>query len=175
MKTLISLLALSVLSTTACVSGTLSDTVGASETLNFNIPEAKGIGFVACSGQTTFTTIQSTTIDISNALQELEKQGSLTVNFTDNSLAGNLSSFKHADIYIGNPSDQPQLLSQTDFVPTNGKVELPIILDHGTLFQILSAGQAQVIVSLSTCGVPTDAQSITYDLSASIDLSFSKP
>jgi hypothetical protein len=120
-----------------------------------------------------FTTTQSTTIDIHDPLTQLKKQGTLTVSFIGNNLSGDLSSFKHARIFINNDNQPEQLLSETDFTPINGVIPLPILLDNATLVDILAAGVATITVDLSTC-IPASAINVQYMMSADLSLSVRK-
>ena len=171
MKTLLSMLACA--SVCACVSGTLSDTIVVNEDMQFALPSLGGFSPPICSNATIFTTTQSTTIDIHDPLSQLKKNGTLTVVFTENQLSGDLSSFKHARVFINNDNQPQQLLSETDFTPVNGVVPLPILLDNATLVGILTTGSATITVDLSTC-VPASAVDVHYTMVADLSLSVSK-
>lgn len=171
MKTLLSLLVL--VSAAGCVQGSLSDSFAADEDMSFDIAAPSAFTLPACSNATTFTTTQSTSFDIHDPLSQLAKQGNLTVSFSENSISGDLSSFKHARIFINNDNQAPQLLTETDFAATNGVVNLPIVLDTNTLVGILSAGKANLTVDLSTC-VPAAPVKIHYTLGGDMSLSVNK-
>lgn len=156
-----------------CVQGTLSDSLSVSEDMTFVPPSLSGFSPPICSTSTVFTTTQSTTIDVHDPLSQLKKQGTLTVAFTENALSGDLSSFKHARIYVNNDNQPQQLLSETDFTPVNGVVPLPILLDNNTLVDMLSAGVVNITVDLSTC-VPTSAVDIHYTMGANLLLNVKK-
>ena len=158
-----------------CVSGTASDNVSATESMSFaGATQLAGLLPTTCQpGSPVFSTTQTTDFDISNPLQQLQKQGSLSVSFDTNTLSGNLTDFKHASIYIYNDGDTPELLTQTDFTPTNGVVNLAFTMDEGRIFQIVSAGKTNVEVELSACATsaPIDIQ---YTLGATVNFSFTK-
>ena len=158
-----------------CISGTASDFVGATESLSFTgATELIGILPTTCAPNApVFSTTQSSSFDISDPLRQLQKQGSLSVSFDTNTLTGNLTDFKHASIYVFNDGDQPELLTETDFTPTNGAVNLSFKMDQGRLFQIVSAGKTNVQVQLTACAT-TQPISIQYALGAIVNFSFTK-
>jgi hypothetical protein len=159
-----------------CVSGTLSDTITVNKDLSFVPPVVGGFSPAICgtTNAPVFTTTQNTTFDMSDAVSQLQKQGTLTVSFTENSVSGDLSAFKHARVFINNDGLPPELLSETDFTPTNGKVNLPILLDNSVVVADLSSGKINLTVDLSSC-VPASAVDVHYTMTANLSLAVSKP
>ena len=64
-------------------------------------------------------------------------------------------------------------MSETDFTPVNGVVQLPILLDNSVLVADLSSGKINLTVDLSTC-VPASAVDVHYTLTADLSLAVSK-
>jgi len=158
-----------------CVTGTLSDTVHVTEDMQFAVPVIGGFSPPICGSANApvFTTTQGTSFDMSDVVSQLQKQGTLAVDFTDNGISGDLSAFKHARIFINNDGLPPALLSETDFVPVNGHVNLPILLDHAVLVADVARGKVNVTVDLSTC-IPTSAVDVHYTMNADLALTVSK-
>ena len=76
---------------------------------------------------------------------------------------------QHANDGVSNSA----VLVDADIVPTNGKVELPIILDNATLVSMLSAGKVDTTATLTTC-VSTGAVNVHYELDGNVSLSVQK-
>jgi hypothetical protein len=173
-----------------CISANAQSEVAAHETLHFDPPALAALPHISCDqGAPVLTTTTSCTFNVSDVFNQLQKQGSLTVQFDENSLfatEGSMSAFKYAELHIVNVNDNgasdggsanvgsPELLAKTNFVAApSGKINVPIVLDNGTLFQMLSAGKVSVQTTLEACATDS-AITVEYTLASSVNLEVNK-
>jgi hypothetical protein len=163
---------------TACISANLSDTVADTESMSFPVPVVASTPHITCDlGGPVFETTQtSPPFNLSDFFTQLDKHGTLTVNFTNNSLTGDLSSFKHATLTLLDSAGNSQPLSDTDFTPVNGVVELPLLLTSAQLVATLATGPVNVVVDLQSCLPANTSGSLTvnYTLGAKASFAYSK-
>jgi hypothetical protein len=175
MKTLLSFVP--VLFLTACMSVLATGDVTAHATLQFDKTAPANLAHILCEQNLVLSTTAHDSFDISNVLQELQKQGSLQVTFTESSLLptqGSLSAFKYAELYIANDKEQPELLAKTNFSQNaNGKVDVPIVMDSGRLFQVLSQGKVNITSTLESC-LPAEPIVAQYTLASDMQFKANK-
>jgi hypothetical protein len=176
MNKLFSILPALFLTTGCCAIGAEAE-VSAHATMHFDPPTAALNLHISCDQVPVLSTSASSSFDVSDVFQQVQKQGSLTVKFDESSLVateGSLSPFKYAEVYAFNNGETPELLAKTGFnADANGKVEVPIVMDGGRLVQILSAGKVNVQTMLETCIVSSPIV-VDYTLGANLNLSANK-
>lgn len=175
MKTVLGLVSLFTLA--GCISAVATGDVTAHATLQFDKTAPANLAHILCDQNVVLSTTAQNSFDVSNALQELQKQGTLSVSFTENSLTatqGDFSAFKYAELYINNDAEQPELLAKTSFnANASGKVDVPIVMDSGRLFQLLSQGKVTVTSTLESC-LPAQPIAAQYTLSSDVKFTANK-
>lgn len=166
----------------ACAAVSADDTVKESQTLTFQAPSL-GVNvptqFTCAGNGPIFTTQQDTPpFDLSDFFQQLQKQGTLTVNIDQSTLTpldqdGSTSStqafqaLKHAQLTIDG-----QLLAETDFTLVNGVVNLPITMPINTLTNLLAQGPQTIHIVLQTC-VPSVSGNVSANYTIQVSVNFS--
>ena len=168
---------------TACVQGSVSDTVEITTPIQIAISIPSGL-----SGLTIPATLltQNEPVNISDALSQVEKVGTPSVVITKNHLHSNMGDFSFFDsislsITSDSTSQSEQLVSMT-LTPdqkASTDLDIPVSIDNAALLQILDSGSTTLGFTFVVEGtVPTNpsldlTSTIDMDVSLSVDKSIS--
>lgn len=159
----------------ACIQADVTDTISFTRTLSFPTPQIASSFVITCDqGGPVFNTSINVSLDLHDYFTQLSKQGPLTVDFNQNTLSGDLSSFRHAQMFIAGAVGQPVLLAETDFVGISGMVDVPFKMSNDVLLGLLEDGPVTLVINLATCIPSAGLLEIKYTLGASVQASIKK-
>ena len=159
----------------SCVQGTVDEQINITTPINISVPVSAPISGVVIP-PTTLT--QTRSIDISDAINQVEKVGTPSIAITQNHLHSNMGDFSFfdaVDVSISsNTTGQTEQLISVILTPdqkSSTDLDIPVEIDNTMLFQILNSGSSTLTFNFTVEGaVPSN---LTLDLVSTIDMDVS--
>lgn len=139
-----------------CVDMTASTTMTEENQLSFPAPPPAAVGFSA-------TVDQVATLDIANAIDELQKHGTLHLNVEENSLIGDISFLHHIQVDLTTPGFPDLTLVDTDVNSPSPYNNFPLLVSGDQMLPMLAASPCGLHFTI-TGNIPADGVSLTSKL-----------